>query len=155
MYKRIMIVIDEGAVGKSAVAEGISLAKVHSAEVYFFHVLANYVLPISDVMPMSGRDVDEYRKRVEKRAVTLLTDATKRAKNGRSLKRFCVDRFGRGGVHRRCGHQTQMRLGGDRFARSHRTAASALRQRCHARHHHVHQAGAGMQSTRHTHGAGD
>ena len=80
MYKRIMIVIAEGAVGKAAVNEGLAVAKAHGAEVYFFHVLANYVLPMPDTIPMPAEAIDGYRKRVEKRAVELISDAARRAK---------------------------------------------------------------------------
>ncbi|MEO8060450.1 MAG: universal stress protein [Burkholderiales bacterium] len=53
MYQRLLIAVDSGALSRSAVSEGLALAKVHGAEVLFFHVVPNYVVPLSD-MPLVG-----------------------------------------------------------------------------------------------------
>jgi len=76
MYKRIMIVVDDGAVARAAVDEGLALAKSQAAEVLFFRVLPNYVVPISDMPAMAVLGPEQFRKAVERTANRILATAT-------------------------------------------------------------------------------
>ena len=80
MYKRIMIVVDDGAIARPAIDEGLALAKVHRAEVLFFHVLPNYVVPMSDMPPMVTLGPEQHRREVERTANRLLATASEQAK---------------------------------------------------------------------------
>ncbi|MCY7314814.1 MAG: universal stress protein [Rubrivivax sp.] len=51
MYKRILIVVDQRAVTRAAVKEGVAMATAHGAEVLFFHVLPRYSVPLADSPP--------------------------------------------------------------------------------------------------------
>jgi nucleotide-binding universal stress UspA family protein len=76
MYKRIMIVVDEGAVARAALNEGLQLARIHGAEVVLFHVLPNYVFPIADAPPMVYMSPEQHKKDVERLAARLLASAS-------------------------------------------------------------------------------
>ena len=79
MYRRILIVASDGAVARSAIDEGLALAKSQAAEVLFFHVLPNYVVPMSDMPPMAVLGPEQYRKAVERSARRILANATESA----------------------------------------------------------------------------
>ena len=75
MYKRILIVVGAGQTSRAAIAEGVSLAKVHDAEVLFFSVLPRYVVPVVD-MPMLGvPSPDAFQREAHATAERLLTAA--------------------------------------------------------------------------------
>ncbi|MDQ2780169.1 MAG: universal stress protein [Pseudomonadota bacterium] len=76
MYQRILIVVDEGPVAKAAVDEGLGLAKVHGAEVLFFHVLPSYVMPVADAPSLVLMSPEQHRQAVEAVAARLLAEAT-------------------------------------------------------------------------------
>ena len=48
MARRIMVVVDSSPAASAAIEEGVALARVHAAEVVFFHVLARYPVPMVD-----------------------------------------------------------------------------------------------------------
>ncbi|MDH5538612.1 MAG: universal stress protein [Rhizobacter sp.] len=79
MYKKIMIVVDEGAVARAAIVEGLELAKTHAAEVLFFHVLPNYVVPIADAPPLVYMSPEQHRNDVERLANRILASAAAQA----------------------------------------------------------------------------
>jgi len=53
MYKRILIIVDQRAVTRAAVKEGVAMAAAHGAEVLFFHVLPRYTVPMADMPPFA------------------------------------------------------------------------------------------------------
>lgn len=79
MYDRILIVVDEGDVARAAVEEGLAVARVHGAEVLFFSVLPNYVVPVSDMPLMINGGPDKFRKLVERQAGKVLAVAEAKA----------------------------------------------------------------------------
>jgi nucleotide-binding universal stress UspA family protein len=79
MYQRIMIVVDEGAIARAAVDEGLALARVHGAEVLFFHVLPNYIVPMDDMPPLVSLGPEKYEKAVRRAADKILGAATQLA----------------------------------------------------------------------------
>lgn len=83
MYKRLLIAVDEDAVSRAAVVEGLTLARVLGAEVLFFHVLPTYQVPLSgaDVMPLAPLDVRAHERYVHERAGRVLAEAAALAKS--------------------------------------------------------------------------
>ncbi|MCB2020437.1 MAG: universal stress protein [Rhizobacter sp.] len=79
MYERIMIVVDEGAIARAALDEGLALAQVHAAEVVFFHVLPNFVLPLPDMPAVASLGPESHRKAVQRVARRVLAAAQQRA----------------------------------------------------------------------------
>ncbi len=79
MYSRILIVVDEGAVARAALTEGLALAQVHAAEVLLFHVLPNYVVPVSDGPALAMVSPEQYRQDVLEEGRTVLAAATAQA----------------------------------------------------------------------------
>lgn len=79
MYQRILIVVDEGPVARAALDEGLAVAKVHGAEVLFFHVLPSYVMPVADAPSLVLMSPEQHRQAVETVASRLLADATQAA----------------------------------------------------------------------------
>jgi nucleotide-binding universal stress UspA family protein len=75
MYQRIMIVVDEGPVARAALTEGLEVARTQGAQVLFFHVLPNYVMPMADAPPMVSLTPEQHRKDVERLAQRLLAAA--------------------------------------------------------------------------------
>ena len=80
MYKRIMIVVDEGAVAKSALTEGVALARSDSAEVLFFHVLPSYVMPVADAPALVYLSPEQHQKEVDRLARRILASAATEAR---------------------------------------------------------------------------
>jgi len=79
MYARVLIVVDDGAVARAALAEGLALAKVHGAEVLLFHVLPNYVVPVSDGPALAMVSPEQYRQDVLEEGRVVLAAATAQA----------------------------------------------------------------------------
>lgn len=79
MYQRVMIVVDEGPVARAALAEGLEVARAQGAQVLFFHVLPNYVMPMADAPPMVSLTPEQHRKDVERVAQRLLAAAQEEA----------------------------------------------------------------------------
>lgn len=79
MYKKVMIVVDEGEVAHSALAEGLTLAKSHRAQVLFFHVLPNYVMPVADATPLLYVSPEQYQRAVKRLASRILDAAAAEA----------------------------------------------------------------------------
>lgn len=79
MYERMMIVVEDGDVSVPALEEGLALARVHGAEVLFFHVLPNYVVPTMDMPPMLGGEPEQFRQAAEQTAQRVLAVAGQRA----------------------------------------------------------------------------
>ncbi len=75
MYDRILIVVDDRAVSRTAVKEGISLARVTGAELLFFTVLPRYVIPVADVPPIALDSPVEFEREARARAERLLAGA--------------------------------------------------------------------------------
>ncbi len=75
MYQRIMIVVDEGPVARSALDQGLALAAVHHAQVLFFHVLPSYVMPVADAPSLVLMSPEQHRQAVETVANRLLDQA--------------------------------------------------------------------------------
>ena len=80
MYKRIMIVVDEGAVAKSALTEGLALARSEGAQVLFFHVLPNYVMPVADAPALVYLSPEQHQKEVDRLARRILAAAAAEAR---------------------------------------------------------------------------
>jgi nucleotide-binding universal stress UspA family protein len=72
MYKRILIVVGVRPVDRVAVKEGVALAKVHGAEVLFFHVLPRYIVPVADLTPMVTSGSAEFERDVRANGQRLL-----------------------------------------------------------------------------------
>lgn len=79
MYERIMIVVEDGEVSRPALEEGLALARVHGAELLFFHVLPNYVVPTMDMPPMLGGEPEQFRLAAEQTAQRVLAAAGQQA----------------------------------------------------------------------------
>lgn len=81
MYRRIMIVVDDDPVAQAAVTQGLELARVHAAEVLFFHVLPDPapVAVCGDVMPSAVMATDTEGPYFRQRAERALAAATARA----------------------------------------------------------------------------
>lgn len=79
MYQHILIVVDEGPVAQAAVNEGLAVAKVHRAQVLFFHVLPSYVMPVADAPSLVLMSPEQHRQAVESVASRLLAAATETA----------------------------------------------------------------------------
>lgn len=75
MYKRILIVVDERPVARSAIAEGTALARAHGAEVLFFCVLPSYVMPFADMPVFADISIKDFERDVRTRANELLSAA--------------------------------------------------------------------------------
>lgn len=80
MYKRILIVVDEGPVARAALDEGLALARSQGAEVLFFHVLPNYVMPVADAPSLVLMSPEQHRAAVEQVAARLIEDAAEAAR---------------------------------------------------------------------------
>jgi nucleotide-binding universal stress UspA family protein len=83
MYRRIMIVVDDNdPVAQAAVTEGLEIARVHAAEVLFFHVLPDDA-PMAiggDVMPSAVIEAGDHLPYFRERADRALAAATARAR---------------------------------------------------------------------------
>ncbi len=79
MYERILIVVDEGPIARAALDEGLALAQSQVAEVVFFHVLPNFVLPLADMPAVATLGPEQYRKAVERVARRVLAAAVEQA----------------------------------------------------------------------------
>ena len=77
MYKKILVVVaSDGVRARIAAKEGVALARVHGAEVLFFHVLPRYILPLAD-MPMMGMPLpDQFQDESHTNAKRILVAAT-------------------------------------------------------------------------------
>lgn len=62
MYRRILVVVEAGAVSRSAISEAVALAKGNDAELVFFSVLPRYVMPVSDMPMMGALSPDEFQR---------------------------------------------------------------------------------------------
>ncbi len=79
MYERILIVVDEGAIARAALDEGLALARVHAASVVFLYVLPNFVLPLPDMPAVATLGPEQHRKAVHRVARRVLAAAQQRA----------------------------------------------------------------------------
>ncbi len=76
MFKRILIVVSASPSSRTAVREGVALARVHDAEALFFSVLPRYVVPVAD-MPMIGMpSPDDFQREATRDADRFLAAAT-------------------------------------------------------------------------------
>ena len=75
-----MIVVDEGAVAKSALTEGLALARSEGAQVLFFHVLPNYVMPVADAPALVYLSPEQHQKEVDRLARRILAAAAAEAR---------------------------------------------------------------------------
>jgi nucleotide-binding universal stress UspA family protein len=82
MYRRLMIVVDEDAVSRAAVAEGLDLARELGAEVLFFYVPPTYAVQVTagDVMPLGVMGAPEHDRLVQERASRILAEVAALAK---------------------------------------------------------------------------
>lgn len=79
MHKKLLIVVDETSVAGAAIVEGLDIARTYGAEVVFFQVLPNYVMPVVDAPPLVYLSPEQHRKQTEQQAVKLLTAAAEQA----------------------------------------------------------------------------
>lgn len=80
MYRRILIVVDDDAAAHAALMEGLEVAKAHRAEVLFFHVLPNYVMPIAEAPPLAHLSPEQHRQEAERTAARVLAAAATEAR---------------------------------------------------------------------------
>lgn len=80
MYKKIMIVVDEGAAARAALYEGLELARSNAAAVQFFHVLPNYVLPVAASPQLVALTPQQHEKDVQRLAARLMAQAAEAAR---------------------------------------------------------------------------
>lgn len=81
MYRRIMIVVDDDAVARAAIREGLDVARVHRAQVLFFHVLPNYVIPLAEeASPLVYLSPEQHKREVEHQAGRVLAAAGAQAR---------------------------------------------------------------------------
>ena len=76
MYKRILIVVDTKPAARAAVLEGTALAKVHGAEVLFFTVLPNYIVPVADMPMLAVVSPEQFEREARNSASRILAAAT-------------------------------------------------------------------------------
>ena len=81
MYKRILIVVDEDAAAHAALTEGLGVARTHAAQVVFFHVLPNYVMPIAEAPPLAHLSPEQHRREAEFVAARVLSQAESEARS--------------------------------------------------------------------------
>lgn len=79
MYRRIMVVVDEGSLARKAVDEGLALAQSERAEVLFCHVLPNFVAPMMDMPPMVDTGPEQFRASAAQAAQDILATAARLA----------------------------------------------------------------------------
>lgn len=79
MHKRIMIAVNEGSLARCALDEGLGFAKDCGAEVLFFHVLPNYVMPVVDAPALVYLSPEQHREEVEREAARILAACAERA----------------------------------------------------------------------------
>lgn len=80
MYDSILIVVDDRASSRTALREGLSLARVHGAELVFFTVLPRYVIPAADVPPIVLDSPVDFERNARAQAERLLAGAQARAR---------------------------------------------------------------------------
>lgn len=76
MYKRILIVVDPRPVARSAVAEGVAMARAHGAEALFFSVLPRYSVPVTDAPPFVMESPQEFQQAAKANGERMLAAAT-------------------------------------------------------------------------------
>ena len=79
MHRKILIAIDATEVSRPAVAEGIGIAKALGAEVVFYYVLPNFVLPFSEIPVTADLSPAAHYREAKKVAGELLRAAASRA----------------------------------------------------------------------------
>lgn len=79
MYQRILVVVEDGHASNAAIAEGIALARVHSAEVLFCHVLPTYHAPVIEMPPVPLMSPDRFEQEARRKGSALLAAATEAA----------------------------------------------------------------------------
>ena len=90
MYKRILIVVDPRAVTRAAVQEGTSMAKIHGAEVVFFHVLPRYSVPLADAPPFAMVSPQEFQQEAKTHAQRILATASAAADKAGVMSRTAM-----------------------------------------------------------------
>jgi nucleotide-binding universal stress UspA family protein len=76
MYQRILILVDDREVSRHTVSQGVEMARVHGAEVVFFHALPN-LDPMALSLPETMMMMPEgYEERVREAAADLLQQAS-------------------------------------------------------------------------------
>ncbi len=78
MYRRLLIVVDDDAVSRAGMTQGVEMARALRAEVLFFHVPPPSVLSVTalDVMPLGEMDVQEHERQMRERGAKLLAEGT-------------------------------------------------------------------------------
>lgn len=72
MYQRILVFLSEESTFRTAVAEGVALARAHGAKVVFGCVLPTYAIPLAD-MPMATVPLpDEFQQSARRQAEAML-----------------------------------------------------------------------------------
>lgn len=81
MYRRILVVVNEGVPSRVAVAEGVALALVHDAEVCFLALLPRYTMPVTQfAMPAAasaGAFFSQAQRKAERRLAAASAAAAK------------------------------------------------------------------------------
>ena len=62
MYQQILVVVEDGHASQAAIAEGIALARVHSADVLFCHVLPTHHAPVIEMPPVPLMSPDRFEQ---------------------------------------------------------------------------------------------
>lgn len=76
MYRKILVVVDEREVTRSAIHQAIELARVHRSVLLFFYVLPTYVFPSVDMMPIAELSEDEFSVKSSEAASRALAAAS-------------------------------------------------------------------------------
>jgi nucleotide-binding universal stress UspA family protein len=90
MYKRLLIVVDQRPVSRAAISAGITLAKVHKAELIFFSVMPRYTVPVADMPPFPMLSPQQFKQMAKANALKWLAEATAQAEKAGVPSRTAV-----------------------------------------------------------------
>lgn len=76
MYKKLLVVVDDRVVTQSAIWQGIELARLHRADIFFFYVLPKYVFSNSDLLQVGETSPDEFERKAREHAARMLAAAS-------------------------------------------------------------------------------
>ena len=76
MYRRILVVVNEGVPARAAVAEGVALARLHGAEVHFFALLPRYAMPAVEFTVPEPSSAGTFFENAHAKARQRLADAS-------------------------------------------------------------------------------
>jgi len=76
MYKKLLVVVDDRVVTQSAIWQGIELARLHRADIFFFYVLPKYVFSNFDILPVGELSPEEFERKAREHAARMLAAAS-------------------------------------------------------------------------------